>query len=361
MKTKNNHTILALGADIKSRFCILKDDNLILSKEFGNLDNLENFHRFRIAVLKEKIHPDLIAFDMHPNYYSSRFANSLESERKLAIQHHHAHIASVLAISKIRKPVIGVALDGTGYGSDGNIWGGEFMVADRRSFKRVGHFRYLKMPGAELSVKQPWRMALSLIYDCLGDKIFQKNLEFLKSQPRKNLELLIKMMKQNINSPLTSSAGRIFDAISSILGICHTINFEAEAAIKLEQLAARSKDESCYEFDILKEDDVWIFGYNKLIKGIISDIKKGTQKQDIAKRFHNSLANLIIEVVKEISQSSNLKDVVLSGGVFQNKLLFNSVRQKLTEVGFNLIYNKDVPFSDLSICIGQSYIAQHSK
>lgn len=361
MKSRNNRTILALGADIKSRFCILKNNNLTLSKDFGNLGDLDNFDHFKNSILRINSRFDVVAFDLHPGYFSSRFADTLKARKKLAIQHHHAHIAAALSARQINRPVIGVAFDGTGYGIDGNIWGGEFMVVDDAHCKRITHFKYLKMPGAELVIKEPWRMAFSLIYYYLGDEIFKQDLKFLRLHPRSYYDVLIKMQKHNINSPLTSSVGRLFDAVSSILGISHKINYQAEAAIKLEQLANKSQDNSYYEFDILEKDKVWLIGYYKLVKGLLSDIKNRMPKQDIARRFHNSLVILTIRIINRISHDYNLKDVVLSGGVFANKLIFNSLKQKLSDAGYNLIYNKEIPINDLGICLGQVYVAKNSK
>lgn len=358
---KNNNTILALGADIKSRFCLLRTDNLSLSKDFGELDNIENFNKYKLAISKIGVRPTIVAFDMHPGYFSSQLIAAFNAKRNLAVQHHHAHIASVLFANDVRKPVIGIAFDGTGYGSDGNLWGGEFLIVDKAGFRRFAHLKYLSMPGAELAIKQPWRMAFSIIYDCLDNEIFKQDLEFLRLESKDYYKILIKMVKHDINSPLTSSAGRLFDAVSSILGVCHKINFEAEAAIKLEKLAAESKDNHWYEFEIFKGRDCYIISHNRLIKAILKDIEDRVSKEDIAKRFHNSLANLIIKMLDKINKVSNLRDVVLSGGVFQNRLLFDSVREKINESGYNLIYNNDVPVNDLGICLGQIYIALHSK
>ena len=357
---RSNHTILALGADIKSRFCLLKNNNLALSKEFGNLAELDNFNKFKRSISKFKLKPDVVAFDSHPGYFSSQLADSFKADKKFSIQHHHAHIASVLSKNNIKRSVIGVVFDGTGYGSDGNIWGGEFMVVNKASFIRAAHLKYLKMPGADLAVKEPWRMAFSITYDCLGDKIFSHDLDFLKVEPRDYYRVLVKMLNQDINSPLTSSAGRLFDAVSSILGVCHRVKYEAEAAIELERLASQSKERGCYEFDIIRKDKVYIIGYVKLIKGILSDIRKGISREDIARKFHESMSNIVVKIVDKISISYNLRDIVLSGGVFQNKILFNSVKQKLAESGYNLVYSKDVSMNDLSICLGQTYIALHS-
>ncbi|MFC1645861.1 hypothetical protein ACFL2Y_01630 [Candidatus Omnitrophota bacterium] len=361
MKIKNSHSILALGADIKSKFCVVKNNNLTLSKDFGNLGELDNFKQYKKSVLKDNSSFDTIVFDLHPGYFSSGLADSLKSRKKLAIQHHHAHIAAVLSSREISRPVIGVSFDGTGYGADGNMWGGEFMVVDGARYRRLAHFEYLAMPGAELVVREPWRMAFSLIQHYLGDKVFGQDLELLRLFPRKYYDVLIRMIKNNINSPLTSSVGRLFDAASSILEICHKIDYEAEAAIRLEQLAGKSQESSWYDFDISKKDNVWIISHRKLIKAMLLDIKNRTRKEDIAKKFHNSLVILALKVIDRISQEYNLKDVVLSGGVFANRILFNSLKQKLSDAGYNLIIDKDIPVNDLSICLGQAYIASLSK
>jgi hydrogenase maturation protein HypF len=361
MNNKRNKTIIALGADIKSRFCIFNKGKLILSEEFGDLSNSDNFDRFKRVLLKAKVNPDIVAFDMHPGYFSSQATNLFATRNKITVQHHHAHIASEMFSRDLKKAVIGVAFDGTGFGSDGNLWGGEFMIVDKTGFKRLAHFKYLKMPGGESAVKEPWRMAFSILYDCLGKDMFKLELECLKVRPKKEYDILFRMLERNINSPLTSSAGRLFDAISSILGACHKVDFEAQAAIKLEKLAHTSKEKGSYELDILKQDNTFIIGYNKLIKKILRDIKDNLPSEDIARKFHNSLAEIIYKVVDKISSAYNLKDVVLSGGVFQNKILLSSTIEKLKEKGYNLIHSSDVPVNDLGICIGQVYVALNSK
>ncbi|MDD5617904.1 MAG: hypothetical protein PHG69_02315 [Candidatus Omnitrophica bacterium] len=361
MKTKNNKTIIALGADIKARFCVFQNNKLVLSQEFGDLSNLSNFNDFKNAILKLKVNPDIVAFDMHPGYLSSHAGDLFNVNNKIAVQHHHAHISSALFNQNFRKPVIGVAFDGTGYGSDGNLWGGEFLLVDKTGFKRAAHFKYLKMPGAEAAIKEPWRMAFSLLYDFMGKSVYKLNLECLKLKPGKDYEILNKMMDKNINCPLTSSAGRLFDAVSSILGICHKANFEAEAAIKLEKEAIKSKEKSFYEFDILENDNCFVIGYNKLLKNMLNDIKNKLPGEDIARKFHNSLAEAIIKMANKIGKVYNIYDLVLSGGVFQNKLLFDAAVKKLKDNGYNIICDKNIPLNDLSICIGQVNVALNSK
>ena len=358
---KKTNSIIALGADIKSRYCVLSNGMITLSEDFGNLENLDNFTKYQRSVLGNDANFNIVAHVLHPAYFSSQIAENIKSKKKIAIQHHHAHIASMLYAKKVNKPVIGLAFDGTGYGSDGNIWGGEFMVADRKHFKRVAHFRYLPMPGGELAVKQPWRMGFSLLYQYFGEKVFEQKLDLLKLYPRKHYDVLIRMIKHKINSPHSSSVGRLFDAIASILGVCHEISFEAEAAIKLEQLASKSTDISHYLLDIEEQGETCLISHSKLVKRVLSDIKKGLPKKDIAKRFHNSIVICAVKLINNIGRGHNLKDVVLSGGVFTNRLLYDSLGQKINEMGYNLLADKDVPVHDLSICLGQAYIASYLK
>ncbi|MFC1709795.1 hypothetical protein ACFL2J_07070 [Candidatus Omnitrophota bacterium] len=361
MKISKNHSILALGADIKSRYCVIKDNRLILSKDFGNLDEYDNLEQFQSSISRLKTRFKTVAFDSHPGYFSSGLADSINAKKKISVQHHHAHIAAALSVQQIKGPVIGVAFDGTGYGTDGNIWGGEFMVADASSFRRVAHFQYLGMPGAELVVKEPWRMAFSLLYNCFGEEVFEQDLELLKLYPRMYYNILSKMLKQNINSPLTSSVGRLFDAVSSILGVCHKVKYEAEAAVQLEKLASKSKESSYYHFDVMEKDGVRLISHHTMVKRILSDMKNGLPKEDIARKFHNSLSVNAAKLINRIGQEYNLEDVVLSGGVFVNRLLFDSLSKKIREMGYNLIIDAKVPVNDLSICLGQAYIALQKK
>ncbi|MFH1621589.1 MAG: hypothetical protein ABIA97_00510 [Candidatus Omnitrophota bacterium] len=356
MKLKSNKIILALGADIKSRYCIVRNNDLFISQDFGNLEDFDNFKQYKKAVLKTKTNFDVVVHDLHPGYFSTGLAESLKAKKKLAIQHHHAHIAAVLYSQKIDAPVIGIAFDGTGYGSDGNIWGGEFLLVKNSEFKRVAHFKYLAMPGGELAVKQPWRMAFSLIYNYLGDNAL-RDFDFLNYCLKKDRAILIKMLENNINCPLTSSVGRLFDAVSSILGVCHKIDYEAQAAIELEKLASKSNTTSRYELEILEKEESLLISPCKLVSGMILDLKNNLPKQDIAKKFHNSLTTATIRVINRISSDYNLRDVVLSGGVFANKLLLNSIKEKLIDSGYNLILDEKIPINDLSICLGQAYIA----
>lgn len=359
MKGKKQ-VILGMGADVKSRFCLWENRTLHFSKEFGNLDLAENFSKFKSAVAKIAKHCDTLAFDMHPGYHSSRYAQSMTGKKKIPVQHHHAHIASMLWGRRIKKPVIGIAFDGTGYGSDAAIWGGEFLAVGEKGFRRLAHFQYLTMPGAERAIQEPWRMALSLLFDTLGEKMFDYDFGLFGFASKESQRILVRMIRQNINAPLTSSAGRLFDAVASLLDVCHTIRYEAQAAVALEKLAAQSNDTGWYDFEVKTKAWPYTIAYNHFVRALIKDMRRGVPTHDMARKFHNSLARLIIEVAKKIRAAYRLNDVALSGGVFSNALLRELTKKKLIDAGFNLIYNKESLVNDLGICTGQVYVALHS-
>lgn len=351
--------IFACGADMKNRFSFFKDGQIYLSYNNGDLADYSNFARFLASIkeMKEElgVFPDVVAYDLHPGYYSSRARDIFSTAESFGVQHHHAHIAGVMAQNKHEK-VIGVSFDGTGYGLDGNIWGGEFLLVGRKECIRRGHLGYMKMPGADMAVRHPWRMAFSLLYGCLGDKVYDTGLEFLKLRPRNEFETLKAMIDKSVNVCLTSSAGRLFDAVSSILGIKHSISFEAEAAIRLEQKAQEALDCGGYVPEIVSEQGIYTVKYDSLVRGILLDLQNGIAIEAIARRFHDYVVNVIVSIVKLISIECRLSAVALSGGVFQNKLLYEKVCCALAYEGFSVLDN-ELPVNDLGICVGQTYVA----
>ena len=341
--------IFACGSDIKNRFSIYKDNKFYFSEDNGNLDNPDNFFKYINSIKKMSadldFSPDVVVCDKHPMYFSSKVDNIFKNVKKIFVQHHHAHIASFLYNSNISAPVIGIAFDGTGYGDDGNLWGGEFLIVAPENFSRFSHLEYLKIPGGDIAVKEPWRLAFALLYDCLGDDIFKYDFDFLKLRKRSDYVFVKKMIDKNVNIALSSSAGRLFDAVSSLLGLTHIVNFEAEAAINLEKAALLSNISEKY-----------VFSHKPLVKGIINDLKSKISVSDIARKFHNSLAFYILDTAKLIREKYKLNDVILSGGVFQNRLLYNMACGLLMDAGFNLIQDNSVPVTDLGICVGQTQV-----
>jgi len=356
---KSALTIFGAGADTKSKFCFWQNDVIKCSKEFGNLAFSENCANYQKAIKQYNCKFDIVAFDLHPDYYSSRHAKTLKSARYLAVQHHYAHIAAVLMGQKIEKPVIGVAFDGTGYGNDGAVWGGEFFHVHKGKFERIAHFKYLNMFGGEQAIINPMRMGFSLLYSVYGEEAVRKKIGLVPGR-QESYKIFTKMAQNKINSPLTSSVGRIFDGIASLLGVSQKVEQEAEAAIALEQLASRSSEKSAYEFELNASHRPYVFTYGALVSEILHDLKQKTCREDMAKKFHNGLANAIARMVSIIKKEYAVSDVVLAGGVFLNEVLLETTQKKLVEAGCNLLYNNGTAVGDASIGLGQIYAAIYS-
>jgi hydrogenase maturation protein HypF len=349
-----NKTILAIGADMKNRSLLAKAGRICFSLDTGDLSDAGNYGSFKKKVLRlvknEKARPGTIAYDLHPGYFSTKFAREFGADLKLKnmvpVQHHHAHIASVMYEYGLEGPVIGVSFDGTGYGTDGNIWGGEFLVVDKKGFTRAGHLKYRMMPGGDKAVLEPWRMVLSI----LGEK----GAPFLKDVPRQEKELVLTMMSKGLNSPLTSSAGRLFDAAAALLGICVRAKHEAEGPIRLESMC-KDDVEGHYGFEIEKENRCFVIDTDELFTGMTRDMRKEQDTGIIASKFHNSMCRLIVETVRKISKSTGIKDVALSGGVFQNRYLTPRIQKGLIGLNHKTFVNRSLPANDLNIALGQYF------
>lgn len=355
--------IFACGADVKNRFSLFEGGRFYCSGENGDLLNPDNYARFLHSVeemtANARLFPKLVAHDLHPAYFSSRPMRIFDGVPRMGVQHHHAHVASVMAQFEIESPVIGVSFDGTGYGTDGNLWGGEFLVVSRAGFSRRAHFKYMKMPGGEAAVREPWRMIFGMMYEHLGDEVSDMRFDFLRGKTKQELEFIKSAIDQNINAPLTSSCGRLFDAVSSLLGFVHMAGYEAEAAIGLEEKASQAEESGSYDFDIQGEE-VYVIGFGKMLDGLLGDMAGRVSPERIARKFHNSVARLIVEIARRLKSELDLDTVVLSGGVFQNRLLYNSASRLLREEGFTLLESGDVPLNDMGICAGQTFVALNS-
>ncbi|NQT32653.1 MAG: carbamoyltransferase HypF, partial [Candidatus Omnitrophica bacterium] len=313
MKTKE--TILAIGADLKSRFLFGKEGSLHPGPDIGDLSDVSNYERFKIEteLLARDVgaSPKVVVCDLHPAYFSTKFAKDGQSwfarDYKLVqIQHHHAHIASVMQEYALKGPVIGVSFDGTGYGTDGNIWGGEFLIVNREGFTRSAHFKYRMMPGGDRVVSEPWRMAVSV----LGEEACSA----ITKVSGKDKDLVLAMMSKNINVPLTSSAGRLFDAAAALIGVCEYASHEAEGPIKLEAICEEDVEEN-YGYETVNNGTCDIIDVKITFKKMLEDIKKGRKKSVIAAMFHNTICEIIVKTVKKLSEQRGIKDVALSGGV----------------------------------------------
>ena len=372
--------ILACGAHLKNTFCLAKDNDVFISHHIGDLENAETLSAYEAGIKHfEKIfniHPEIIAHDLHPEYLSTKYAFNLQTLnpkiRTVAIQHHHAHIASCLADNKKDQKVIGVTFDGTGYGDDGNIWGGEFLIADFNEYRRIAHLKYVPMPGGEKVIIEPWRMAATFLYQTYGKDFINLDIDFLHRLDKKKWMILEKMIGQNINSLLSSSIGRLFDAVSSLVGIRDKINYEGQAAVELEMQIVQSLELRVenYRFEIKKEDQIYIIDPIPIIKGIVDDLQRNFPVSVISNKFHNTIAKMIVETCIKIrsdlkqnyelpTTNYKLNGVALSGGVFQNMVLLNLTYQLLKKEGFIIYTHSRIPPNDGGICLGQAVIANN--
>jgi len=368
--------VLALGAQSKASFCLVKGGVAYLSRPDGDLNTLEDFRFFekRIKALKRrlKITPRIIACDLHPEYISSKLADDLVKAKGLKIrpvQHHHAHIASCIVDNNVKGDVIGVAFDGTGLGLDGNIWGGEFFTGTIKGFKRAAHLQYVPMPGGEMSIREPWRMALSYLYNIYGEGFKKLNIGFLKRTDKDTVNLLAQIIDKAINSPLTSSMGRFFDAVSSIIGICDVARYEGQAAVELEKEIvlhtsslgfARDRRFTLhdkYNFKYKDEKGVVVIDWTPVIKGIVRDLQAKKDAGKISLKFHNAVCNMILELCVILRRKFHINRVALSGGVFQNRYLASHIRPILEKQEFKAYLHKDLPAHDGNIALGQAALA----
>ena len=350
--------ILAVGAELVNCFCIGKSKQAIMSQHIGDLKNLETFEFFSESIIRYKklfrIEPDLIVADLHPEYLSTKFA--MESGLPLLqVQHHHAHIASCMAEHKLDEKVIGIAFDGVGYGDDGKIWGGEFLICDLESYERETYFEYQPMPGGDQATLNPWRMAISYLYSMYGRELFHLDLPFMREIDQKTLEMVVVMIEKKINCPLTSSVGRLFDAISAMTGLCAQSTFHAEAPMRLESVISHISDES-YNFDFSETISV-----KPMIIQIVNDIHNALPVSDIAVKFHNTIINIGVEVSEKLRSKFNINKLVISGGTFQNKYILQKLENVILDRGFEIYINENVPSNDGGIALGQIAIAARKR
>jgi hydrogenase maturation protein HypF len=310
-----------------------------------------------------RIRPEIIAYDMHPEYLSTRYAKDIAERDSgvslIQVQHHHAHIVSCLVDNGRLEPVIGVSFDGTGFGSDGCIWGGEFLVADQYGFDRLGHLQYVPLPGGEAAIKRPYRMAISYLLSLFGDDALNENLPFLKQIDKLEIELIKQQIAKGINAPLTSSAGRLCDAVSALIGVRGRIDYEAQASIELEMLADEGVAGS-YPFSIIENNGISIVSVNELFSAIIRDVKRGATPAAISMKFHRSMAQLIAQMCRRLTVRTGISRVALSGGVFQNRLLLRLTVAALEGAGLEVLTHRNVPTNDGGISLGQAVIANFS-
>lgn len=361
--------ILAVGGELKNTFCLTRDIYAFLSQHIGDMENAETLASFEQSVAHFqrlfRIQPQAIAHDTHPEYLSTKWAQE-QSERTgiplHSVQHHHAHMAACMAENGLTERVIGVSWDGTGYGLDGAIWGGEFLVGNYGEFQRAAFFRYVRLPGGEAAIRRPYRMALSHLFHAFGEAAWGLNLAFMAQVPPMEMAIIRHQIVTGLNSPLTSSAGRLFDAVSALLGIRGVVNYEGQAAIEMEMLASEGLQEGevvgAYALPPLATDAFpWEIDPAPIIRAVVKDIQASVPAPIIAVRFHRTMATCIAAVCDLIRQRQGLNTVCLSGGVFQNMLLLEQTVSLLEEKGFRVYTHHQVPPNDGGICLGQAMVA----
>lgn len=350
--------ILACGADLKGAFAVAKGKIACLFDGFGDLADIDGFARYEKMLAREvrKLRAPIIVCDLHPGYFSARCAENLQcsvrGSKLCKVQHHEAHIASAMVDHGIGGNVIGVAFDGTGFGLDGAVWGGEFFAGNLREFKRAAHFAYMPMPGAEAAVKEPWRMAAAYLHSAFGAGSRGFCMDFMRGIAPNRWREVTGMIDKGINSPLTSSAGRLFDAVGSIVMSKYAVKREAEIPVALEALASRSWADH-YDFEIKKDGDAVIIDVMRMIRGIVTDLSKKTGASIISGKFHNTIAEIIVRVSMSLRKKYNTDRVILSGGVFQNRFLSERASHLLGEKNFMVYRHLRVSANDNGIPLGQ--------
>ncbi|MDF2674366.1 MAG: carbamoyltransferase HypF [Clostridiales bacterium] len=346
--------ILALGAEQKNAFCVSRNGYVYLSQYLGDLKSMDSYDLYKKVISNFTYligaSPHIYAHDLHPQYLSTGYAKD-HQEFKIPVQHHHAHMVSCMFEHKLYKDVIGVVFDGTGLGTDGSIWGGEFLVGNRRSFKRVGCLKPVLLQGGDTAVKEPWKTAACYSFDLGYDAK-----HYLPDVNVADIEVVEQAIKSNFNCHWSSSMGRFFDCISAIIGVRLHISYDAQAPIELESILDATVDTS-YDYYIQNYDTIFQFSYESIISGVLSDIEHNVSPSAISARFHNTISNAVVDAVIRIREEFSLNDVVLSGGVFKNTYLLERVYRKLKDKGFNVYFNEQIPINDSGISLGQLMVA----
>jgi hydrogenase maturation protein HypF len=363
-------SVLAVGGELKNTICLTKGKHAFLSQHVGDLENEESYSFFHEAIehLERilEIRPEIIAYDLHPDYFSTKWALQQSGAKSVGVQHHHAHIASCMAENHLEGRVIGFALDGTGYGADGHIWGGEVLVAGYEDFERAAHFEYVPLPGGTAAIREPWRMAVSYLTHHFGREwlaleFMNLDIPFVRQLNLRKVDLLLRMMERDVNSPLTSSCGRLFDAVAALVGIRQQVNYEAQAAIELEMAMASemasSEEGPAYPMRLVPEGDHWIISTRPLFEALLDDLGRNLPVAAISRRFHNGLVEGFVELATLLRNKIAHNRVCLSGGTFHNVYLSERLEARLSEVGFEVFTQKEVPSGDGGLSLGQALVA----
>jgi len=351
--------LLAVGAMLKNTFALCRDRFAFVSHHIGDLDNYAAYRAFVEGIEHFKglfaLQPEVVAYDLHPDYPSTHYALEGNFVERYGVQHHHAHVAAVMAEYGLLEPVIGIAYDGTGYGTDGTIWGGEILLATYTTFERAAHLEPVKMPGGEKAVRQAWRMAAAWLWKTFGDEGEKLPLGIPERVGKERWKALWQLLRSDLPSPITTSVGRLFDAVASLLGICDVAHYEGQPAIWLE-MAAEEEEETAYPVEVITGTPM-VMSVTPLMRALVTDILRGEPVGRIAAKFHNSLIMATVEICHFLRQRTGIDSVVLSGGVMQNAFLLQRLWERLEKAGFAVFVPQKLPPNDGGICYGQAAIA----
>jgi len=351
--------VLACGAELKTTVCLARGPYAFLSPHIGDLASYETYASF-VATIDHmsalfRIRPEAVAHDRHPAYLSTGYAARLDAALpRVAVQHHHAHVAACMAEHRLTGPVIGVAFDGTGYGTDGRIWGGEFLVAEYAHFERAAHVAYVPLAGGDLAVREPFRMALAHLRRAFGE--WDPDLASVATASEDERRIIARQIEREVNAPLTSSVGRLFDAVASLVGVRHRSQYEAQAAVELEALVAPG-EHGHYPVEVDDRVEPAVIDPAPMIRGVVGDLARGVAVPIIAARFHATVVATIVDVGRRVRDRTGLRRVVLGGGVFQNVVLLRDARRALAGAGFTVFSHHVVPPNDGGIALGQAVVA----
>ena len=402
---------LAAGAELKNTFCLTRDANAFLSQHIGDLENIETLEHYEASVEVYRrlfrVDPEVIAYDLHPEYLATKYALALPQPEKVAVQHHHAHIAARLVEHQREEAVIGVSMDGLGYGDDGRLWGGEVLVCDLTGYRRVAHLEELPLPGGAAAITHPWRTALGWSYALLGEEGLARATRLLGRGPAgpadEERATVVRQIEGGVNVPLTTSCGRLFDAVAALAGIRHTITYEGQAAIELEMMASgtaiREPDAAPYEWSLDGDPGAaalaprtgaaeWVAARDAvtrgaagglylvppvapdpasavvrlapLVAGVLADLEAGAAPGVVGARLHVTVAAMVLDLCRRVRTASGLSAVALSGGVFQNRLLADLCGDRLATDGFDVLGAGLVPVNDGGVSLGQAVVAGYT-
>ena len=357
--------VLAVGGELKNTICLTRGREAFLSQHIGDLENLESYKFFESTVTGLKrileIEPQVLAYDLHPDYFSTRWALAQVGKTCIGVQHHHAHIASCMAENHLDGRVIGIALDGTGFGLDGKVWGGEVLVGDCGGFQRLAHLNYIPMPGGAASIAEPRRMAISYLFAHFGRDFWKLDIPFVRALDRSRTETLLRLIERRVNSPLTSSTGRLFDAVAALAGVREHVNYEAQAAIELEAVIEETMEDSAYPFAIQEDGDGWIIDTRPMFLALAHDLAEGVPLGVLSHRFHLGFVDILARTAALVRGRTGLDRVCLSGGSFQNCFLSDHLQERLQADGLQVFTHAEAPCGDGGISLGQAVVAAHQR